>query len=476
MTNASPHLIRPVILCGGSGTRLWPMSRKLFPKQFLPLVSGTHTLLQETMLRAGSVSGGTSAIVVCNEEHRFLVADQLATIHADALQMLEPAGRNTAAAVAAAAVASEAEDPILVVLSSDHAIGDLDTFGDAVRRAARLADAGYLVTFGIRPTHPETGFGYIERGEPLEEDLAAYRIARFVEKPPAERAKALLGTGRAYWNSGMFVFKACRLLEELQKFRPDILAATRRAVAESSKDMGFLRLGREAFMACPSEALDRAVMEHTDRAAVIPAEFAWSDVGSWNALWELSTKDSDGNAVQGDVRMHDSHNSLVFSGHRLVATLGVDNLVIVETADALLVADRSRSQEVRDIVEGMHGTDRTEHLSHTRVYRPWGYFENLDSGPGFLVKRIMVKPGAALSLQMHHHRAEHWVVVSGTAHVTRDTEVSMIERNQSVYIPLGATHRLENPSANEPLHLIEVQSGDTISEDDIVRFEDRYQR
>jgi mannose-1-phosphate guanylyltransferase/mannose-6-phosphate isomerase len=452
------------------------MSRKLFPKQFLPLVSGTRSLLQETMLRADSVSGGMSAIVVCNEEHRFLVADQLATLHADALQMLEPEGRNTAAAVTAAAVATEAEDPILVVLSSDHAIGDLDTFGDAVRRAARLADAGYLVTFGIRPTHPETGFGYIERGEPLEEDPAAYRIARFMEKPPVDRAKELIGTGRAYWNSGMFAFRSSRLLEEMEKFRPDILAATRRAVADSSRDMGFLRLGRDAFMACPSESIDRAVMEHTNRAAVVPAEFAWSDVGSWKALWELSARDPDGNAVRGDVRLHDTHNSLVFSGHRLVATLGVDHLVIVETADALLVADRSRSQEVRDIVEGMHGTDRTEHLSHTRVYRPWGYFENLDSGPGFLVKRIMVKPGAALSLQKHRHRAEHWVVVSGTARVTRGTEVSLIERNQSVYIPLGATHRLENPSPDESLHLIEVQSGDTISEDDIVRFEDRYHR
>lgn len=476
MIQKSTHTIKPVILCGGSGTRLWPMSRKLYPKQFLPLASGTHSLLQETMLRAGAVSGGASAIVVSNEEHRFLVADQLATIHAEALQMLEPAGRNTAAAVAAAAIATEAEDPILVVLSSDHAIGDLAAFGDAVRRAASLADAGYLVTFGISPTHAETGFGYIERGDPLREDPAAFGIARFVEKPPADRAQALIDTGRAYWNSGMFAFRSRRLVEEMQKFRPDILAATRRAVAESSRDLGFLRLGREAFMACPSEAIDRAVMERTDRAAVIPAGFPWSDVGSWMALWELSAKDACGNAVQGDVRLQDTRNSLVYSGHRLVATLGVDNLVIVETSDALLVADRSRSQDVRDIVEGMHGTDRTEHLSHTRVHRPWGYFENLDSGPGFLVKRIMVKPGAALSLQMHHHRAEHWVVVSGSARVTRGTEVSLLERNQSVYIPLGSTHRLENPSVDEPLHLIEVQSGDSISEDDIVRFEDRYKR
>ena len=452
------------------------MSRKLLPKQFLPLVSQDSSLLQDTILRAKSVSGGADAIVVCNEEHRFLVAEQLAAVDAVALQMLEPAGRNTAAAVAAAAVATEAENPVLLVLSSDHAISDLAAFGEAVRRAAELAVSGYLVTFGIHPTHPETGFGYIERGEPIAGTGAAYRIARFVEKPPADRAQALIDTGRAYWNSGMFAFTSRRLIEEMGKFRPDILSAARTAVGLSTRDLGFLRLDRDAFIACPSEALDRAVMEHTAQAAVIPAEFEWSDVGSWEALWDLAAKDTDGNAVRGDVRLQDTRNSLVFSNRRLVATLGIENLVIVETADALLVADRARSQEVRDIVEGMHGTDRTEHLSHTRVYRPWGYFENLDSGPGFLVKRIMVKPGAALSLQMHHHRAEHWVVVSGTARVTNGEAVSLVERNQSVYIPLGATHRLENPSGDTPLHLIEVQSGDRISEDDIVRFEDRYRR
>lgn len=452
------------------------MSRKQFPKQFLPLVSGDHSLLQDTMLRANAVSDGTGAIVVCNEEHRFLVADQLSAIHATALQVLEPAGRNTAAAVAAAAIAVEAEDPVLLVLSSDHAIGDLEAFREAAKHAAELADKGFLVTFGIQPTHPETGFGYIERGAPIEGSPVAYRIARFVEKPPAEQARALIDTGRAYWNSGMFAFRASRLIEELGKFRPDILAAARKSVITASRDLGFMRLGQDAFLACPSEALDRAVMERTDQAAVIPATFSWSDVGSWMALWEISPKDAKGNAVHGDVQLKDTRDSLVFSNHRLVATLGVEQLVIVETADAVLVADRSRSQDVRDIVEGMHGTARTEHLSHTRVYRPWGHFENLDSGPGFLVKRITVNPGAALSLQMHHHRAEHWVVVSGTARVTRGEEISVLERNQSVYIPLGATHRLENPSSDTPLHLIEVQSGETISEEDIVRFEDRYRR
>lgn len=467
--------VKPVILCGGSGTRLWPMSRKVLPKQFLPLVSGDSSLLQDTTLRAKAVSDATEVIVVCNEEHRFLVADQLAAINVPVLQMLEPEGRNTAAAVTAAAIVTEIEDPVLLVLASDHAITNLEAFGDAVDRAAHLAASGHLVTFGIAPTRPDTGFGYIERGDPVEGVADAYRVARFVEKPPADRARILLASGRASWNSGMFAFRSSVLIEEMGRYRPDILASARAAVGTATRDLGFLRLGRDAFLACPSEALDRAVMERTERAVVISASFGWSDVGSWTALWEIADRDSNGNAARGDVRMYDTSDSLVYSNHRLVATLGVKNLVVVETSDALLVADRSRSQEVRDVVEGLRGTDRTEHLSHTRVYRPWGYFENLDSGPGYLVKRIMVKPGAALSLQMHHHRAEHWVVVSGMAQVTRGGEITSLERNQSVYIPLGETHRLENPGQEE-LHIIEVQSGDRISEDDIVRFEDRYKR
>ncbi len=467
--------IKPVILCGGSGTRLWPMSRKFLPKQFLPLLSKDSTLLQDTTNRAHAVSGGAEAIVICNEEHRFLVADQLAALGARALQVLEPEGRNTAAAIAIAAIATEAEDPVLLVLASDHAIDDTQAFGESVRRASQLAESGYLVTFGIRPTRPDSGFGYIARGEAIAGSDGAYRVARFVEKPPAEVAKSLIETGEVYWNSGMFAFRSKRLIRELERFRPDILAAARNSFESATRDLGFLRLGREAFLSCPSEAIDRAVMERTDSAAVVPASFGWSDVGSWTALWEIANRDADGNASRGDVRMHETSNSLVFSDRRLVATLGVRDLVIVETDDALLVADRSRSQEVRDIVEDLHETNRTEHLNHTRVYRPWGYFENLDAGPGYLVKRIMVKPGAALSLQMHHHRAEHWVVVSGSARVTKGDEEMTLERNQSVYIPLSETHRLENPGECE-LHLIEVQSGDLISEDDIVRFEDRYKR
>jgi mannose-1-phosphate guanylyltransferase/mannose-6-phosphate isomerase len=467
--------IKPVILCGGSGTRLWPMSRKQLPKQFLALVTPNRSLLQDTIERAKAVSGGEDPIVFSNEEHRFLVADQLAAIDSRALQILEPVGRNTAAAVAVAALATELENPVLLVLPSDHAISNLAAFGDDIGRAAKLADIGYLVTFGIKPSRPETGFGYIERGAPISDVAGAFDIARFVEKPPAFEAGVLIKSGRAYWNSGMFAFRSKRLIEELERFRPDILAAARDAFDKASRDLGFIRLDKNAFSSCPSEALDRAVMERTNRAAVIPAGFQWSDVGSWAALWDIAGKDPDGNAVRGDVSLQDTRNSLVFSERRLVATLGVENLMIVETADALLVADRARGQDVRDIVEGMQATSRTEHLSHIRVHRPWGYYENLDSGPGYLVKRIMVKPGAALSLQMHHHRAEHWVVVRGSARVTRGDKVTTLERNQSVYIPLGETHRLENPTLEE-LHLIEVQSGDEISEDDIVRFEDRYQR
>ena len=464
-----------MILCGGRGTGLWPSPRRQQPSQFLALVSPDRSRLQGTVARADVVSGGFVPIVVCNEEHRFLVADQLVAINSKALQILEPVGRNTAAAVAVAAIACEAENPVLLILPSDHAIGDMATFGNAVRQAVLLADAGYLATFGIRPTRPETGFGYIVQGEPIAEVPGAFAINRFVEKPPVREAGDLASSGRAYWNSGMFAFRARHLIEEMGRFRPDILAAARESFDKATEDLGFVRLNKDAFISCPSEALDRAIMERTTRAAVVPAAFQWSDVGSWMALWEIAEKDNGGNVIRGDASLQDTRNSLVFSERRLVATLGVENLVIVETADALLVADRERSQEVRDIVEAMQGTARTEHESHVRVYRPWGYFENLDSGPGYLVKRIMVKAGAALSLQMHHHRAEHWVVVSGTARVTRGEETTTLERHQSGYIPLGETHRLENPTEAE-LHLIEVQSGDQISEDDIIRFEDRYRR
>ena len=469
-----PKNIVPVILCGGAGSRLWPVSRQLLPKQFLPLVTG-RTLLQDTALRARDACGGSKMLVVCNEAHRFLVSDQLAEIGVTARIVLEPAGRSTAAAVAAAALAGGKDDPILLVLASDHAIRGSEAFNRAVKRAADVAASGMLVTFGIAAARPDSGFGYIERGDQLQNHAGAYRVTRFVEKPTEDQARALIATGRVYWNSGMFAFGAARVLKELGRFRPDILEAARAAVATATDDRGFLRLGKQAFLACSAEAIDRAVMERTANAAVIPAEFEWSDVGSWSALWDLAQKDADGNATRGDVQMQDTKNSLVFGDRRLVATLGVEDLIIVDTDDALLVADRSRSQDVREVVEDLKRANRSEHLNHTRVYRPWGYYESVDAGERFQVKRLMVKPGAALSLQLHRKRAEHWVVVSGRARVTRGDDTLHLEENQSTYIPVGTRHRLENPG-RVPLELIEVQIGTYLGEDDIVRTDDVYHR
>ena len=467
-----PRAIVPVILCGGSGSRLWPVSRQLLPKQFLPLVTG-RTLLQDTALRAKDATQCARMLVICNEAHRFLVRDQLAEIGLEARIVLEPAGRSTAAAVAVAALACEQDDPVLLVLASDHAIRGAEAFRTAVAQAAAVAGDGMLATFGITASRPDSGFGYIERGEALSGK--AFKVHRFVEKPSEENARAMIATGRAYWNSGMFAFGARRLLDELGHFRPDILEASRAAVSTATDDLGFLRLGKEAFLACPAEAIDRAVMERTKAAAVIPAGFEWSDVGSWGALWELAEKDAAGNASRGDVQLQDTRGSLVFGDRRLVATLGVEDLIIVDTDDALLVADRSRSQDVREVVEDLKRANRSEQLNHRRVYRPWGYFESVDAGERFQVKRLMVKPGAALSLQLHRKRAEHWVVVSGRARVTRGEEVLDLEENQSTYIPVGTRHRLEN-AGTEPLLIIEVQSGSYLGEDDIERFDDRYGR
>ena len=480
-----PRTVVPVILCGGAGSRLWPVSRQLLPKQFLPLVTG-RTLLQDTALRArvaqdtaARLPGDPQMIVVCNEAHRFLVRDQLAEIGITARIVLEPAGRSTAAAVAVAALiasgAGDAEDPVLLVLASDHAIRGTDAFRAAVTLAAEVAASGMLATFGITAARPDSGFGYIERGEPLHAGTKAYKVARFVEKPSEEQARAMIATGRVYWNSGMFAFGARRVLEELGRFRPDILEAARASVAAATDDLGFLRLGKEAFLACPAEAIDRAVMERTAHAAVIPADFDWSDVGSWSALWDLAEKDAAGNAARGDVQLQDTRDSLIFGDRRLIATLGVDDLVIVDTDDALLVADRSRSQDVREVVEDLKRANRSEHLSHRRVYRPWGYFESVDGGERYQVKRLMVMPGQALSLQLHRKRAEHWVVVSGRARVTRGEDTLYLEENQSTFIPVGTRHRLEN-AGDSPLLIIEVQSGSYLGEDDIERFEDRYGR
>ena len=470
-------MIFPVVLSGGTGSRLWPLSRTLLPKQFLPLVTA-RTMLQETLLRLDGIPGVHQPTIVCSNDHRFLAAEQLREIGvAAAAQILEPAGRNTAPAVAVAALQVMASDPegIMLVLPADHLIRNVPAFHAIIGKAAAAADQGRLATFGIVAREPETGYGYIERGEPLGNGKDCFRVARFVEKPDEARAKAFVASGRFYWNSGMFVFKAARYLEELGKYRKDIADAARAAWTASSRDLDFVRLDEKSFLASPSESIDYAVMEKTDAAVVVEADIGWSDIGSWTALWQAGKTDARGNVVAGDVHIDDARNCYVRAETRLVAAVGVQDLVIVETADAVLVTHKDRSQDVKRTVDALKAQQRDEYLVHKRVYRPWGYYEGLDIAERFQVKRIMVKPGSKLSLQMHHHRAEHWVVVSGTAKVTRGEETLLLAENESTYIPLGTKHRLEN-IGKVPLHMIEVQSGSYLGEDDIVRFEDDYKR
>ncbi|MFZ5605631.1 MAG: mannose-1-phosphate guanylyltransferase/mannose-6-phosphate isomerase [Pseudomonadota bacterium] len=463
--------LQPVLLSGGSGTRLWPLSREAYPKQFLPLV-GDDTLLQATWRRVAALADA-APIVVAGEEHRFLVAEQLRQIGAPTPAiLLEPVGRNTAPAIAAAALQAMAggEDPLLLVLPSDHVVRDAAAFRAAVGAALPAAEVGRLVTFGIVPAAPETGFGYIQAapGEGVRP------VLRFVEKPDPATAQAYFEEGGYYWNSGMFLLRASRYLEELQRFRPDILASARAAFAAATRDGDFIRLDKAAFAACPADSIDYAVMEKTDAAAVLPVDIGWNDVGSWSALWEVSAQDADGNAHHGDVIAIDSRNSYAYA-RRLVALVGVDDLVVVETDDAVLVARKDRVQQVKDVVARLKAESRSQAVLHREVHRPWGSYDSVDIGDGFQVKRIKVKPGARLSLQSHTRRAEHWVVVRGTARVTRDNDVFELLPNQSTYIPIGARHRLENPG-REMLELIEVQSGDYLGEDDIVRYEDLYGR
>jgi mannose-1-phosphate guanylyltransferase/mannose-6-phosphate isomerase len=470
-------MIFPVVLCGGSGTRLWPLSRTLLPKQFLPLVT-RKTMLQETLLRLGGMAQLQAPLVVCSNDHRFLAAEQLREIGVTSMaQILEPAGRNTAPAVAVAALCVADSDPqgVMLVLPADHLIRDVGGFHDAAAKAAVLAGAGRLVTFGIVAREPETGYGYIERGDAIAGTKNAYRVARFVEKPDETRAREFIASGRFYWNSGMFVFTASRYLEELGKHRPDILNAATQAWTKSTRDLDFIRLDETAFLASPAESIDYAVMEKTRDAAVVEADIGWNDIGSWTALWQAGSPDAAGNVTLGDVHTDNARNCYVRAEDRLVAAVGVEDLIIVETADAVLVTHKDCSQDVKKVVESLKSKQRDEYLVHKRVYRPWGYYEGLDDGERFQVKRIMVKPGSKLSLQMHHHRAEHWVVVSGTAKVVRGEETLLLSENESTYIPLGTKHRLENVG-KVPLHLIEVQSGSYLGEDDIVRFEDDYKR
>ncbi|WP_164137439.1 mannose-1-phosphate guanylyltransferase/mannose-6-phosphate isomerase [Stenotrophomonas maltophilia] len=463
--------IQPVILSGGSGTRLWPLSREAYPKQFLPL-AGELTMLQATWQRIAPLAA-RGPLVIANEEHRFVAAEQLQQVGAEpAAIILEPVGRNTAPAIAVAALEAtrDGADALLLVLPSDHVITDEAAFRSAVQAAAGAAEAGKLVTFGIVPTGPETGYGYIKAAD--GQGLRA--VERFVEKPDLDTATGYVASGQYYWNSGMFLFKASRYLQELERFQPAMLAGSRQAWQQARRDADFTRLDKDAFTAVPSDSIDYAVMEKTADAVVIPLDAGWNDVGSWTALRDVSQQDGDGNAHQGDVIAIDCRNTYAYA-QRLVALVGLDDVIVVETDDAVLVGKADRMQEVKTVVAQLKAEGRSEATWHRKVYRPWGAYDSIDNGERFQVKRITVKPGGTLSLQMHHHRAEHWIVVSGTAEVTRGNEVILLSENQSTYIPLGVTHRLRNPG-KLPLELIEVQSGSYLGEDDIVRFEDTYGR
>ncbi len=463
----------PVILSGGSGTRLWPLSRGQYPKQFLPLVSN-YTMIQETLLRLTGLKGLKAPIAVCNENHRFMMAEQLLEIGAEpAAIILEPIGKNTAPAVTMAALSAASEDDILLILPADHVIKDLVAFHQAIEQAKILAEQGFLVTFGIVPNQPETGYGYIKRD--TIQHGSAFSVAAFVEKPDAETAKQYVSRGDYYWNSGMFAFKAGTFLAELDKFNPEMLSVCREALSAAKVDLDFVRLDKKLFATCPADSIDYAVMEKTDKAVVIPMDAGWNDVGSWSALWDVTNKDTNGNAISGDVLTVDSHNSFIHAQSKLVAVIGVHDLVVVETADAVMIAPKDRVQEVKQIVDQLKQLGRSEADLHRKASRPWGNYDLVDSGERHQTKRIIVKPGAKLSLQRHHHRAEHWVVVKGTALVTKGEETLLITENESTYIPLGVIHCLENPGVI-PLEIVEVQSGSYLGEDDIVRFDDQYGR
>ena len=483
---AAPPRVLPVVLSGGSGTRLWPMSREHYPKQLLALGGGGETMLQATLMRVEGIEGLDVPIIVCNEAHRFLVAEQLrspstrAATSAGMQIILEPAGRNTAPAIALAAGAAlgrrGADDPLMLVLPADHVINDEDAFRRAVSQALPMARAGRFVTFGIVPRGAETGYGYIVRGNAAEgHNGAAYEIARFVEKPAKPVAESLLAAGNCYWNSGMFLFSARGYLAALQVHAPDIAAVCGKAWGAAKFDADFIRPDAEVFAGCRSDSIDYAVMEKVGDAVVVPLDAGWSDVGSWSSLHETLTRDERGNALRGDVIATDTADTLVISESRLVATVGLRDHVVIETKDAVLVAPRDRVQDVKEIVARLKAEGRNEHSLHREVHRPWGSYDGLEQGPGYQVKRIIIKPGAAISLQLHHHRSEHWIVVAGQARITRGDEIFDLGPNQSTYIPVGTKHRMEN-IGTDPLQIIEVQSGSYLGEDDIVRFDDRYGR
>lgn len=472
----------PVVLSGGSGTRLWPVSRKTHPKQFWPLAS-QHSMLQETCQRLKDHADTEDPIVVCNTEHRFFVAHQLEEQgFSEASIILEPVGRNTAPAVAVAALHAlkthqdgKKQDPVLLILPADHVIEDIPAFHQILQKGEQLAEQGHLVTFGIVPTGPETGYGYIQGGEHLNDSSQGMKISRFVEKPDRNTAQSYIDAGDFFWNSGMFMFRASRYLEELAKFAPEMEEAARESYRQSTQDLDFIRLDTQAFEKCPGDSVDYAVMEHTANGVVIPLDAGWNDVGSWSALWEIGEKDEAGNVQMGDVLALDSSNCYLRSEGRLLATVGIEDMVVVDTPDVVLVAPRDQVQKVRDIVGRLNERQRQEIDVHAQVHRPWGCFQGIDRAERYQVKRISVRPGARLSMQMHHHRAEHWIVVKGTARVTCGDKTFLLSENESTYIPLGVKHRLENPGSIS-LDIIEVQSGSYLGEDDIVRFDDAYGR
>lgn len=478
-------ILIPVILSGGSGTRLWPLSREKHPKQLLSLIDD-DSLLQATVRRLDGLNGATvkAPIIVCNEEYRFVIAEQLRLMDRKGIILLEPFGRNTAPALTLATLSAMwmDKDPVLLVMPSDHVILNIESFHAAVLSAMPQALTDSIVTFGVTPDAPETGYGYIQLGESLTQDRTAYHIARFVEKPDISTAQTYLDSGNYLWNSGLFMMRASIWLAAIAKSRPDILAACRSAWDKGSEDGDFLRLDKNAFENCPSDSIDYAVMERiTDsqnglpHGVVIPLSAKWSDIGAWSSLWQVLPKDDAGNALKGDVLLNHCSNTLAISESRLVTCVGVENMIVVETADAVLVVNKDKTQDVKLIVDFLKKQDRMEGRWHRKVFRPWGWYDGIDAGERFQVKRIVVKPGAALSLQMHHHRAEHWVVVRGTARVTKDEEIFLVSENESTFIPLGTKHRLENPGC-VPLEMIEIQSGSYLGEDDIVRFEDIYGR